>query len=691
MRGSAVDLASVLESVTVYRRHAVCARRARVPDGAPARVRFTGLPAALDAGSVRVHVVERPASLRVLDVRAVLDARPVTEADVPAEVRALEAARAEADAVRARLARVEADVAELQGLRPQPPEPRRGDPPREAPVAAMLALGDFVGERLAARLSERRELRRRLGDAEREVALRERRVAEASTAAGPERLRVERAVVATLSAPPGAGQELIVEYLVSGVRWAPAYDLRLAPGMVAGTLAMRAAVAQATGEDWTGVRLTLSTASPARVADVPELRSQRIGRSQPPPPRSGWREPPPGLDDLFEAYDAAVRERPRPPTPAAASGGARAKAGRGRAPSEAPPPSMPPAPPAAAPATPTPFAEAILGGAAPPMRRMRAAAPAQRAVAEEVAAPPPEEPPPPAPPLPDAALLDYGALTLAAPDEGPRRGRLHAAPAALAGVAVSVEVRVVAVAIAAARARAEEIVGAAPPPPGCREAAPVEHFDYAFDCAAPVDVPATGRWVTVPVTTCAVAFAPAHVCVPAVDEHVFRVLRLRNTSPHALLPGPVDVSIGDQFLLTAQLPATPPGADEGELGLGVEEAIKVVRRTHFRETTTGLLAGTTSLPHEVEIDLDNRLASPAEIELRERVPVPADGQKDLEVQDVRGKTPWEAVTTPVDGAVVPGLRRARITLAPGQRATVALAYTVRLPADKALVGGNRRD
>ena len=65
-------------------------------------------------------------------------------------------------------------------------------------------------------------------------------------------------------------------------------------------LVMRALICQASGEDWRGVKLVLSTAAPMSWTELPELASIRIGRAQPPPPaRAGFRPPPKGATALF--------------------------------------------------------------------------------------------------------------------------------------------------------------------------------------------------------------------------------------------------------------------------------------------------------------------------------------------------------------------------------------------------------
>ena len=53
-----------------------------------------------------------------------------------------------------------------------------------------------------------------------------------------------------------------------------------------------------------------------------------------------------------------------------------------------------------------------------------------------------------------------------------------------------------------------------------------------------VDVPADGRWHTVPVLSAAVGLSAEYVCVPSLEPHVFRTVKLDNPAPHALLAGP---------------------------------------------------------------------------------------------------------------------------------------------------------
>jgi len=229
-------------------------------------------------------------------------------------------------------------------------------------------------------------------------------------------------------------------------------------------------------------------------------------------------------------------------------------------------------------------------------------------------------------------------------------------------------------------------------PAQCNPVTSVRSFDYRYDCGARLDVPSTGKWVLVPVMACAVGLTPEYVCVPSVEPKVYRTLTIANRSTHALLPGPVDVTAGDEFLMTTTLPAIGPGAEQSHrLGLGVEEAIKVARKTQYKETTGGFLGGSTVLPHDVEIEINNRLGAPALIEVRERVPTVDASEKDLKVEEVQSVPPWEKVEGPIDGEIVRGARRWRVTVPPGQTQKLTAQFAIRMPADRMLVGGNRRN
>ncbi len=758
---------SVLTSVVVHAAGAVCTRRARVdvpPGDGDVTVRVGGLPLALVEHSLRGRVAAGPGGWHVVGIRADLTATLRRADRLPAVRLDLEDAEDRCAGLRDRKERLEQEIAEVAELRAEPPQPRRGDPPRWAPVESFLALAGFVDTRLGLLHGRLRAVEDELADAEHAADVLRARLHEASTAVDTGHATPAVTAVLTLARTPGAapgasaapadpetsrapaapadpdahGQtrtapgadgsgaeiDVDVEYHVPGASWVPTYQLRMDGRSGEGTLVLRACVAQRTGEDWDGVRLGLSTADLLRRADLPRLRSLRIGRSQQEPAAPGWREPPAGLDELFAGYDGAAQDLP---AGSAALGGAPGAFEGGAAASAPFPASVPPPAPAApgggygafvagaAHAEPAGHEELAHGGgpvpppapgaapgAAPGVggavheraRRSRSAAPmaakamaVRRSAAFGAAQEAPGYAPaqdvaaqPPGPASPGADLLDYAALTLAGPDAPDARGTLRPAPAGLGRAG------------AQQRRRAADEVGRLPRPAHAVDVrASAGSFDYRFDTAAPADVASDGRWHVVPIGETPVLTESRHVCVPAVDSAVFGTVVLTNTSPHALLAGPVDVMVDGDFALTAALPTLAPGQRQS-VGVGVAESVQVARRTRMRESTAGLRGGTTVLDHTVEIEVANRFPYPVSLEVRERVPVSE--EKDVRIEEHRAQPAWERAEEPLDGqdgTYVRGARVWRIDLAPGRTATLTGGYEIRVPAGKSVVGGNRRN
>uniref|UniRef100_C6E6E0 Mucoidy inhibitor MuiA family protein n=1 Tax=Geobacter sp. (strain M21) TaxID=443144 RepID=C6E6E0_GEOSM len=77
--------------------------------------------------------------------------------------------------------------------------------------------------------------------------------------------------------------DLDLSYLVSQATWEPLYDVRLGPDGKEAELVYRAQVAQKTGENWPGVKLSLSTAAPEVGGGAPELSPWHISFYEPRP------------------------------------------------------------------------------------------------------------------------------------------------------------------------------------------------------------------------------------------------------------------------------------------------------------------------------------------------------------------------------------------------------------------------
>ena len=77
--------------------------------------------------------------------------------------------------------------------------------------------------------------------------------------------------VVFLNAEQGKAAKLRITYLVSGATWSPSYNLRADENRTEVMVEYNASVQQMSGEDWTDVAMTLSTATPSLVAKSPKL------------------------------------------------------------------------------------------------------------------------------------------------------------------------------------------------------------------------------------------------------------------------------------------------------------------------------------------------------------------------------------------------------------------------------------
>ncbi|MFD4741972.1 DUF4139 domain-containing protein, partial [Streptomyces virginiae] len=235
------------------------------------------------------------------------------------------------------------------------------------------------------------------------------------------------------------------------------------------------------------------------------------------------------------------------------------------------------------------------------------------------------------------------------------------------------------------RRRAEPVGPLALPGHAVRPRESAGSFDHRFDAAARADIPSDGTWHTVTVGEIPVGLRTEYVCVPSVEQIVYATLVLSNATDQALLAGPVEVTVDEDFLLTAALPTLAPGGVR-RVGLGPAEGVRVTRRTNLRESTSGLRNNITVLDHQVHVELANRLAGPVTVEVRERVPVSSD--PDVRIEERADWTTPEAGAGPEHHA--PGTRVWRVDLPAGGTTALDGGYEIRIPAGKAVVGGNRR-
>jgi uncharacterized protein (TIGR02231 family) len=215
-------------------------------------------------------------------------------------------------------------------------------------------------------------------------------------------------------------------------------------------------------------------------------------------------------------------------------------------------------------------------------------------------------------------------------------------------------------------------------------------FDYAYSADGRVDVSSDGQFHSVALTSKSTDVDLRYIVVPREDTNVFRIAQLRNPLQAPLLAGPADVYVNGEYILSTNIATVPPKG-QMELGLGVEQAIKVARNTSYDEVRSGeTIVAFNELRHKIKIDITNLLPREAKIEVRERLPIPQEGAKvDVQINQV---TPaWEQYKQKERSAPIRGGYRWRVEVPAKEQETLEVDYTVKTFVDSELIGGNRRE
>lgn len=279
------DLAatSTIASVTVYPSGATVIRRVPVtlPAGATT-ILLVDLPAGIDTQSLTVDGSgERALAIASVEAR---DAPADPEGD-PLRV----ALQADLQFIEDRIDALDDRVDALDGRRRFLEQLIKATPDGFAKALAdgKASLADWgtaastIGDGLAAVADATREAR----VAERALEKERDEKHKALADLGDPEPHTALAIAVSTDAPTNA--TLTVRYQVAGARWAPAYDAQLVTGDAGGapklTLVRRAEVAQASGEDWDGVTLTLSTTRTTAGTSVPTLSPTLVSFRRPIP------------------------------------------------------------------------------------------------------------------------------------------------------------------------------------------------------------------------------------------------------------------------------------------------------------------------------------------------------------------------------------------------------------------------
>jgi uncharacterized protein (TIGR02231 family) len=290
---------SRIDGVTVFPRGATVVRTAEValPAG-DTTVLIDGLPSELDADSLKVEgkgdSAFAIASVETRDVPADEESDPQRVA-LNAEIQALEDRIAVIDD---RIEALDGRKKFLETLIEQAPEGfAKGLAEGKGSIADWASAAQSIGDGLAqvADASRAAEIERR--------DLEKQREAKQTALADLPPVKEHKAVRIALAADTATNGTLTLSYRTVSARWVPTYDAQLTTGDADGepalALVRRAEVTQETGEDWSGVHLTLSTAPAEGGTAAPVLDPYLVSLFDP---------------DSYVARDAAMP----PPAPSTA-------------------------------------------------------------------------------------------------------------------------------------------------------------------------------------------------------------------------------------------------------------------------------------------------------------------------------------------------------------------------------------
>jgi uncharacterized protein (TIGR02231 family) len=276
-----LEIHGTLDAVTVYRGQALVSRLVEVPGPAGLReVTLTGLPDQIlpgslyaeSADSAEVQSVNYSAHPVEKDVRADVQRFDEQIRELQDKVTGLQQHRQLLDAERDTLAKVNAFTTATSTT-----DLNRG-------VLNSVTLQEMVqfdfGQRTRI-LDEQLKLDLDIRGLNEQIQTLQRQRAQVATSSS--KLAREAKILVNLA---GNGGKVRVRYLVDNATWFPSYNLRVdaQPAQGGGrkaTLEYLASIQQMSGEDWTNVQMTLSTATASLVAKAPLLNELAISLATP--------------------------------------------------------------------------------------------------------------------------------------------------------------------------------------------------------------------------------------------------------------------------------------------------------------------------------------------------------------------------------------------------------------------------
>ncbi len=589
---------SRIVAVTVYQGQALVTREVGVPEGQGViELVVTPMPATTVENSLYTEGAD---GVRVLSTR--FRTRAVRE-DTRAEVRAKEAEirklGLETDIRRGEIANLEKDILYLSHLEGFTGTSLTGLTEKgRLDSQAVMDLSNFLMDRRGGKARTVTDLRQAVTDNTEAADLARRQLAELTSG----RSRTERdAVILVRKARPEAGT-VRLGHLVGSASWTPQYRLRGTTDNAPVRLESLAAVVQQTGEAWSDVRLTLSTARPSLDAAPPDLLPLQMDVAG----VSKVRGQVVASDDRSQAIAAELGKLIDMPfsqeTPLEAVVKYIRQSTTGSAFSTGIPIYIDPQGLQDADKTPASTVSINLHGI--PLRTTLRLLLAQLNLIYRV---------------------EDGLLTITSPGDAPEPGGMSGFGGGMGGgmggmgfsleqaqaAGASAELNRVAAGGQAAELRVTDTPGAA------ESAVAVDGPSVSFALDGALDIPSRRDPQLLEVGRAELPATYYAKAVPVLTPRVYRLANLTNTGDRVLLPGEATVYVGTEFVGRMKLPLVAAG-ELFVAGFGVDPQVQVSRRLVRKART--IQGGNQVFTYEFRLNLRNYRATPMPVQLWDRLP-----------------------------------------------------------------------
>jgi uncharacterized protein (TIGR02231 family) len=197
-----------------------------------------------------------------------------------------------------------------------------------------------------------------------------------------------------------------------------------------------------------------------------------------------------------------------------------------------------------------------------------------------------------------------------------------------------------------------------------------------FRISHKVDIPADNTPHETTVLTLHLVPDLDFLTIPKLSEEVYRRAEVTNSSEVTLLPGPVTLFHGGDFVGSASIPQVAPG-ETFETTLGIEDRIKVERKLALKEVSKQFIGDRRSRRYAYEIEIQNLLPASVKIEVGDQFPIAAHENIKIKLEEIAPQTDTEDEL---------GELTWELELEPQEKRTLRFGFSISAPRSDTLIG-----